>query len=367
MKYNNILLLLLLITIIIISIFIIVINISSNNIKSKEYIILLLVITFITISVFYIINIMGIYKIPYIEDFSVVIGGSNCSDYLKRNPSDPIIKTTYDNLKNDTIGDITGNYHTDYTCEDNFSNGIKGGKYSSGKPNTYDIGTNEMLLAYMCINKSPRDLKEDLESIYTSEVKSFVLLSKTKSPIYDGELNSGGRKELMDIIARDIRNELKINEEKVPGPVYICLSQAPYIYEKNSNLSINFSITKHGKSCHEDGMECDRNLYLEYLLIYPNINSTTSDEKLNEFITIVKGLKSTSSLCWLNCNMEKDYGCGCLSYEGKDKIGVDYTSKCTPSDTEKEERKGIKDYSIIYFINPYMNDNNNLIGGWYLT
>ena len=365
MKYNNILLLLLLLLLIIISIFIIVINIFSN-IKTKEYYLLLFAISFITISIFYIINVMGLFKIPYIEDFSLLVGGSNCSDYLIVSPTHPNIQTTYDTLKSDNIGKIIGNYHTDYTCEDNFSNGITGGRYSSGKFNTYDINTGEMLLAYMCINKSPRDLKKDLKKIYTSEVKSFVLLSKDNTKKYNGNFNSGSQEELMADIATEIRKEVEPNRVKVAGPVYICLSQAPYIYEKNANLTINFAITKHGKSCHENEVECKRHLYLEYLLIYPNKNNSVNQPKVKMFIDIIKKLKSNSPLCWLNCNIDKDYGCGCLSYDGAGNEGVNYKSACTPSDTEKEIRDGIKDYSIIYFINPYMKNRTDLIGGWYV-
>jgi len=366
MKYNNILLLLLMLLLIIISIFIIVINIFSN-LKNKDYFILLFVISFITISVFYIINIMGLFKIPYIEDFSLLVGGSNCHGYLVVSPDNPNIKTTYDTLKSDKIGDIIGNYHTDYTCEDNFSNGITGGKYSSGKFNTYDINAGEMLLAYMCINKSPRDLKKDLKDIYTSEVKSFVLLSKDNSKKYNGEFSNGGHEELIAHIAAEISKELEPNKLKVDGPVYICLSQAPYIYEKNKNLTINFAITKHGKSCHENEIECRRHLYLEYLLIYPNKYNILQERKVSEFIGIIKKLKSESTLCWLNCNVDKDYGCGCLSYDGEKNPGINYKSKCTPSDSETETvREGIKDYSIIYFINPYAKNRSDIISGWYM-
>jgi len=366
MKYNNILLLLLLLLLIIISIFIIVINIFSK-VKTKDYLILLLVITFITISVFYIINIMGLFKIPYIEDFSILVGGSNCSGYLIVSPPNPSNKSTYDALKKDDIGKIIGNYHTDYTCEDNFSNGIKSGKYSSGKLNTYDINTGEMLLAYMCINKSPRDLKKDLINIYTSDVKSFVLLSKDFTKEYTGEFTSGGHNELMTHIAMEIRKELEPNQVKVDGPVYICLSQAPYIYEKNKNVTINFSITKHGNSCHENEIECNKHLYLEYLLIYPNKYNVTNERKVDEFIGIIKKLKSNSTLCWLNCNTDKDYGCGCLSYDGEKNPGVNYHSTCTPSDSETATvREGITDYSIIYFINPYTKNRSDVISGWYM-
>ena len=366
MNYYNIMLILLLLLLVIISIFIIVINIFANTIKSKEYLIVLFIISFITVSVFYIMNIMAIYKIPLVEDFSVLVGGSNCRDYLITYPSNPNIKTTYDNLKKDEIGKITGNYHTDYTCENNFSKGITGGKYSSGRMNTYDINTREMLLAYMCINKSPRDLKKDLGTLHTSEVKSFVLLSKNNFKKYNGKFDSGGHDKLISNIATEIRREIEPNMEKVYGPVYICLSQAPYIYEKNKNLTINFSIIKHGKSCNEDEVECNRHLYLEYLLIYPNKYKMNGDKNVEKFISIIKNLKSNSPLCWLNCNMDKNYGCGCLSYDGENNTDVDYKSKCTPSDNEKKIRADIKDYSIIYFINPYAKNRSDLIDGWHI-
>jgi len=361
MNYNNILLLLIILTYIILGVYFIVINtISSDNYKIEEYIFLLLIITFIIISVLYIMSVLGIYKIPIRENF-LTIGGGNydgtCPKYLLRTPvTSKNIKSTYDSLKNNTIGNVNGEYHTDYTCKNNFHGNNEYSKYSTDMSNTSDISTGEMLLAYMCISKSPKNLHKLLENkIYTSKVISYVLKPMSNPPDYKGEIDSGNYNDLEDHIISNMNKE-KDSFNKVNGPVYICISQSPHIYENNDNMDITFAVTKHGKSCYKDGKECNKNLYLEYILIYPNKSNAN---KIIDFIDIIKKHKSNSSLCWLNCNNDKIYGCGCLTQDG-DKDGIDYKSKCVPSDNEY----GITDYSIIYFINPYMLKAPDIISSW---
>jgi hypothetical protein len=375
MNYNNILLLLIILTYIILGVYFIVINtISSDNYKIEEYIFLLLILTFIIISVLYIMSVLGIYKIPIREDF-LTIGGDNsdntCSNYLRRTPTtDENIKTTYDSLK---IGIESGEYHTDYTCKNNFVGNNEESKYSTDMVNTADISRGDMLLAYMCISKSPRDLHELLKNnmilnnnilvnnkIYTSRVISYLLKPGSNPPDYKGEIDSGNYDDLENHIISQMNME-KNNLNKVNGPVYICISQSPHIYQNKENMEVTFAVIKHGKSCYEDGKECNKNLYLEYILIYPNKNNDV--KKIDPFIEIIKKNKSNSSLCWLNCNSDKIYGCGCLTQDGT-KEGIDYISKCVPSDTEEKNNPGIKDYSIIYFINPYMLKAQDMISSW---
>jgi len=371
MNYNNILLLLIILTYIILGVYFIVINtFSSDNYKIEEYIFLLLIITFVIISVLYIMSVLGIYKIPIRENF-LTIGGNNfddtCPKYLVKNPViNTNKKTTYDSLRNDTIGYINGeyhtDYHTDYTCQNNFFGNNENSKYSDGMSNTYDISNNEMLLAYMCISKSPKDLHKILNdnNIYNSSVISYILKSGSNPQDYKGDIKNGNYNELEKYIISNIIKE-KNNIDKVNGPVYICISQSPHIYENKKNMNITFAVTKHEKSCYEDGKECNKNLYLEFILIYPNKNNAVG--KIKPFIDIIKENKSNSSLCWLNCNSDKIYGCGCLTQDGT-KDGIDYKSICVPSDTEKNNTPGITDYSIIYFINPYMKNNHNIISSW---
>jgi len=370
MNYNNILLLLIILTYIILGVYFIVINsIYSDNYKIEEYIFLLLIITFIIISVLYIISILGIYKIPIREDF-LTIGGDNsyntCRKYLVRTSIlNKDIKTTYDSLKNNTIGIESGQYHTDYTCENNFHGNNEYSKYSDNMSNTADISRGEMLLAYMCISKSPKDLHKLLNNnVYTSRVISYVLKPGSNARDYKGEIDSGNYNDLEDHIIRNMNNEKNNLNNKVNGPVYICISQSPHIYENKKNINITFAVTNHGKSCYEDGKECNKNLYLEYILIYPNKDNVKS---IKSFIDIIVKLKSNSSLCWLNCNSDKIYGCGCLTQgltKNDEKDGIDYKSRCVPSDTEKINSPGITDYSIIYFINPYMLKAPDIISSW---
>jgi len=331
--------------------------------KYNDIILLLLILTFVLLSVYYIgcvceFNVSGIKEaftgIEHVGDTSCL--STTLVDIIRACPGNcSDSTTTFDALKKN---EAERNYHTDYTCANIMGSSIQ---YSvDNNPYKYDIRNQHLLLTYKCVKLSPIKLQEKLESQGISTMLSpLITLDKVGTGTGTGTgLDTGN---IRHQITNMVKNALT-RANKTQGPIYACISQAPYLKGQKAR----FDIVQHGKGCYDNGKACGDTVLLKYqiLLIFLDGDS----QKINKFIQTVNANSSRNALCFLNCGGldEKDslsMGCGCLnvidSYTNNDG-SIKYDSVClapdsdfTPNSTTTNKNA---DYSIIYFLNPHNND-----------
>lgn len=332
--------------------------------SNEILLIILLVITLLSLIFHYVIDICNFsLKTPFNEKFAtkqVEVGGKdlNCMS-MKGFDMFPIqgysTLTTLDAIKDKQ----TRNYHTDYTCDARVGKGpnLKNNIYFA-KPGAYtsDIASNSLLLAYNCISLRPKTLKAKLLSLRLKGAQIFN--EENFTIIESSECNLDSPAALESII----KSKLKTSSD---GPVYACVSQAPFW----EGMNARFTVDQHMSSCYIKNSNkygsCDNLVSkCEILLIYLNSNKTLIDE----FVKFVTNNKSYHDLCHIKCN-KNTLSCGCMSLENAYSFdnGADvYSSKCyAPDDKNVPGIAPLKDYSMIYFLNPY--NTNVKINPWTIT
>jgi hypothetical protein len=335
--------------------------------KYTDIILLLLLITFILLSIYYIVCVCE-FKIYENFSESSYVGDSSCLSTTLENLIKPCdncknMTTTYDALKDND--QTMHNYHTDYTCANisGLSNTSVNNYNIDDGPYKYDIRNQHLLLSYKCVKLSPQELKVKVtaKGIFSVLSEEFIF-----EKIGTG-LNTGlNTKNIRDQIENKIKGML-ISTNIKNGPIYACISQAPYL----NGQKARYDIVQHGKGCFDNGKACGDNKLLKYeiLLIFPEGDTN----KINKFISIIKDNTSRNALCFLNCGGidEKDsltLGCGCLnkdnSYNNADDSSYNSICLAPDSDYNDDNMTNVKaNYSIIYFINPH-NLKDVEIKGW---
>ena len=213
-----------------------------------------------------------------------------------------------------------------------------------------DVMSYSDLLAYRCLNRSPYRLAGVLNTAdikYTGE--SVFLYNDTT---------------LFSYLVSKIQNEKnKLGEEKIIGPVYVCISQAPYLKYKNDHKGIGLEKTLDARidilnnrnpyyyeNINSAGVQnivvntSDRNevnrantditdsniiassLYCQIIIIYPlykqgqgmelkTTNKLRQTELITTFLdTTMAPYYSDNELCNIKCNKSLTLNCGCLTY-----------------------------------------------------
>jgi hypothetical protein len=366
--------------------------------KYNDIILLLLLLTFVLLSMYYIgcvcefkltgvTGVTGATGVTGVKEaFTGFVGDTSCmlttlTPIIKTCETCKNMTTTYDGLKGGEVGDY--NYHTDYTCA-NITNPPT--QYSIDDiPYKFDIRNKNLLLAYKCVKLSPRDLEKQLRAKRNPNDDVNIEMVLNEPLINEYSFNNIGTGPGTGLNNANIRGQINekiknmlLTANKTQGPIYACISQAPYLKGQKAR----FDIVQHGKGCYDNGRACGdtRLLKFEILLVFLEGNNA----KINKFIEIVTANSSRNALCFLNCGGidDKDnlsMGCGCLnknsSYTNDD--GSSYNSVCLAPDSDFLQSTAMTNtamtntavtnktanYSIIYFLNPH-NNNGVTISHW---
>lgn len=308
----------------------------------------------------------------------------------------PLCNSSFCTTTNDKLmkkGDGDFNYHMNFYKREIVNN------YGSYK----DIMSNEPLLAYSCLKISPLDFLSTL--LQTKDTSFYGYKYST--------LNNSNDAEIMKHIVSELlkfKNEIENNDiNKIKGPVYVIMSQAPYlrfngniIEATDFNTGNRFGYYKETTSDSKSSFNDGKNLYTQILLLFPSYKTqkTISEFKhtfvgndsyrLYNFIEKFKNYKSDYKLCFLNCINSKNLNCGCLnatifdndntiiddlntakkvySYKTNDENNINgpegvkgYKSVCLSANKNTEGKRLPENYSTMYFLNPYNSQLNKLI------
>lgn len=210
--------------------------------------------------------------------------------------------------------------------------------------NYCDVMTYNDLLAYKCLNKSPLAMREVLE-------RTTVDIASTIDYIYVYD-----EKSLYSFILSKIQAKKEALGTKIAGPVYVCISQSPYLRYKNEHTNtdgfdkmlgarvdilnnrnpyyfekISSSGTQSFSTTTSDGTETDASsasptissLYCHILIVYPLYTKAMvlkETLKSKQTVVIKKFLEETmtthytdNELCFIKCNKSTTLNCGCLT------------------------------------------------------
>ena len=211
-----------------------------------------------------------------------------------------------------------------------------------------------------------------------------------------------------------IQNYKNSLQNKIKGPVYICISQAPYLkYSSDLNDATNTPFSKHldaridilnnknpyySELINNNGVQTfktDANdgddpptvissLYAQILIIFPLYNkkneekSGDSEDIINTFLTTTMTTYYThNDLCFIKCNKSSTINCGCLNmdsssdttsintYYNLDSVNVGnnekdfprYKSRCIDHTNNNTPQP----FSMMYFVNPYSDNYEDMI------
>ena len=305
---------------------------------------LLLIITFVVLMFHYFINVCDNSEIKEFFEVDYEVGGKNClRTHPKRFPTAITTKTTYHAFKNNFEGLNFNeyNYHTDYTCNarktPNTPFSAHDGSY------TKDIISGDLLLAYNCIEMRPSKIKTYLLSLENSKfINNDLIIVPTKDCILDN----------LSAIDNIVKKHLSGSSY---GPVYVCVSQAPFLAEQKGR----YDIVRHLNSCYikpgdeeKYGGSCENKILKCEILI---VKTNGEKNKIKAFVDTVRRFKSNNALCKLYCSKNPELGCGCLTEKNIYNFGdKNYDSVCLAPDFAHIKGKApITDYSMIYFLNPH--------------
>lgn len=277
-----------------------------------------------------------------------------------------------------------------------------------------DVMNYNDLLAYRCLKKSPQEIKRVLDT-------SAVSIANTLHHIFVYD-----EKSLYSFLAIEIAKQSFNREgnDKIIGPVYVCISQAPYLKYNNDQSSITnkyldarIDILNNKNPYYFENIDLLGNqviktstdesgtissLYCHILIIYPCYTVSTSststatatdtstttftlkqgyDTKTTREAGITTFLNTTmasfytdNELCFIKCNKAASLNCGCLTRNDASPTAssnTDTTKTDTTTDIPLYTSKCIDhhitggitpgNFSMMYYVNPYADNYTNLI------
>ncbi len=266
-----------------------------------------------------------------------------------------------------------------------------------------DVMTLKSFLAYRCIQSSPLNFQRTIQeaSIQGGPIatvyKKMMLFDENDLSRYIATLLNEFKMKI------DVNNNKSTS--KILAPVYLCISQAPYLNYQGQMIKSRFDVTHNKRGFYketkvgntrefvlESGNEASTDissLYTEILLIFPyykpvsrntgpngeaveNYVFVADENRLSTFLNnIVSNLKSSDQLCFLRCN-KSPMSCGCLNATPSNmslqqenppykKAGINMQSIQEYTSTCYNHRDIQTDYSLLYYLNPYGSDFNNIL------
>jgi hypothetical protein len=345
--------------------------------KMKDLLLLLLTIIFVILSIFYIVSVCN-YDIKelFITKFSAE--GKECdldSIIGKFSTLNTDAKYTSQVLRS---GSAIEDYHINYNCNNT--------KYEDVYLREYtDIKSRDLLLAYGCIKIKPSSFANDINRFSdTLNNNSYIVMltdneqSRTYVEVEYADIDELTRK--IDAKIKQVINtagSLNTAVSKLYFPIYVFISQAPYL--KNSTEDIKVTDSNRGadgsnfESCStnyvvKNSERCPGSFKMkaDVAILFLGLNKdgafiTDNNTVNNSMITLTNiihnpEIKSNSKQCFLKCGTINDtHACGCLnlknSYTANNKS---YNSVCLTNNSPR-------DMTMVYFVNPYANtySNNN--------
>lgn len=338
--------------------------------RTKNFLLLLLTIIFVILSIFYIVSVCN-YDIQelFIDKYSGI--GNKCDlDSVLRQIGDlrSNAKYTSEILKE---GKPIEDYHTNYSCNNDSYNNLYLTKY-------IDIRNRDLLLAYSCIKIKPSLLIADItehnpDNLHNNSYK-VILTDKDKNYVEyidNTELTTKINEKIKNVIRET--SIINTNISFIYFPIYVFISQAPYL--KNANENIKVTDSNRGadgnnyESCStnytvKNNKRCPSTFKMkaEVAIIFLGLSNAggfiTDINIVNRNIVALRRLltfnASKSKQCFLNCGKDNDkHACGCLNMQDSYIINKKgYNSVCLTNNIETS-------MTMVYFVNPYADTYSN--------
>jgi hypothetical protein len=262
-----------------------------------------------------------------------------------------------------------------------------------------DIMSYNDLLAYKCLKISPQELSVQMNNANIANIFETIYIYNENS--------------LYSYLLTKIQTNKNSINGKIKGPVYACISQAPYLKyssdlsdTKNTPFSkwldARVDILNNKKPYYselisgngeqnfkmetndgEDPATIISSLYAQILIIFPlyskNMELKSDSEEgtlntINTFLnTTMKTYYTHSDLCFIKCNKSSAINCGCLNMNDDSSISNSNTYYGTSGNAEKDypryKSKCIdhtnnnkqQAFSMMYFVNPYSDNYEDVI------
>jgi hypothetical protein len=332
--------------------------------KMKDLLLLLLTIIFVILSIFYIVSVCN-YDIKelFIDKYSAIGKKCNLDNILGQfNNLRSNAKYTSEILRD---GNVIEDYHTDYKCDNDNYGSLYLTKY-------IDVKNRDLLLAYSCIKIKPSKLISDITDINPDNLhnNSYKVMLTEPDKTYVEYANIG---ELTNKIGTKIKNIIRetsllnTSTNYLYFPIYVFISQAPYI--KNANENIKVTDSNRGAngtnydSCstnytikNNDICSATFRMKAEVAIIFLGLTRAggfiTDVNVVNRNIIALRDRlshhSSKSKQCFLKCATDNNkQACGCLNMPGSYNINdKTYNSVCLTNNQETS-------MTMVYFVNPY--------------
>ena len=336
----------------------------------KDLLLLLLTIVFVILSIFYIVSVCNYdVKELFIDKYSAIGVKCNLDNVLVQiNDLRNDAKYTSEVLRgDDNINGVIEDYNTAYKCGTDTYNNIYLTKY-------IDIRNRDLLLAYGCIKINPGSIADAIQ--YINSYK--VMLTDNPNVDYVEYANTTELTNKIDTKIKTIIREsslLNPNINNLYFPIYVFISQAPYL--KNDIENIKVTDSNRGadgtnyESCSTDyniknNNKCPQTFRMRAFVsivflgltntggIITDVNIVNSNTNSLRTFLSSDDIKSNSKQCFLNCSTDDSkHACGCLnlqnSYTIDNKI---YNSVCLTNNIPTS-------MTMVYFVNPYANNFSN--------
>jgi hypothetical protein len=298
---------------------------------------------------------------------------------------------------------LQGHYRypkSEYNAATRMANTNKYSKYC-------DVENYSDLLAYKCLKVSPASLS------YTMRSSNIKYIFDTIYIFNENTLYSYLKSKI---------EPLKPYATKIKGPVYVCMSQAPYFKYENSSITspinkffdarsdiINTQKPYNYVSFDEQNKEIaetntgDSNdisdkissLYCQILIMFPmyehneqdknamtlkSLGNKGEEEIIKTFLdTTMNGYYTHNTMCFIKCNKASNLNCGCLNmndYSSRTETNTRSFAVSNPPyviDGNKDlprytakcldhtNNNAVADFSLMYFINPLSNSYKDII------
>ena len=256
-----------------------------------------------------------------------------------------------------------------------------------------DVMNYSDLLAYRCLNTSPTEIQKVFDEANIASTIDHIYIYNESS--------------LFSFILTKIQEQKNmLDGKKIIGPVYACISQAPYLryssdYTNRNNapfktfLDARIDILNHKNPYYletinrqgvqgivtntNDGLSNPSiisSLYCHILIVYPLYDTDmilkeegTEEQKAitEEFLDVtMKKYYTDNELCFIKCNKSSTLNCGCLTRTDKSPDTGLYTYNNTepfnelrdmPSYTSRcidhTKNNKVSDFTMMYYVNPY--------------
>lgn len=194
-----------------------------------------------------------------------------------------------------------------------------------------DVKDNYPMFTYGCVKQNASDITN--LNLYMSSYEFYTL-----------SIN-----DIYQKIVEDLHQTLsKTQEQTLNGPIYVIIYQTPSLSYNNEAYIARYDVINNLKASYDqqqnDVLIGSKQLYTRLLIMYPMYMADNSRVVKNtangvqEFKTYFDAKLSKHKLCFIECNGDNTYACGCLNTDN---------SKCIELDNR------YYNYGMIYVLNKF--------------